>query len=454
MAASGIGASIAASLEGLRTAVHALRTELQLPSVPVETCLRNLASVVSGLERTKRARPVKVVKEYVDQWNEFLSGQRPTLESRTIRALCWNPAVATDRSFQHFLTRTQYVPNSQSLQGMISSCHARWSRELAVSEAVERIRDRLNQYSGRNRLLTKWKEAASMIIGPKAHDFMAAELAKSEDGLAGFCDSWGLAIESSQLFHDAAEVCAAHCLQQLDQVPSFRKFLFKELIPWPGWAPAMFKSVMNRVIQFPNREDTELIEEVTRLVLADQRLGDPRHPQNQNNWIGMDDASKRVQEWLSAADITFFFESVLPRGQDPHGRKTFWLRYVGSRGLRSRPLLSSTDRFRLREILHKKGANAANFGRLLDEDTSAFILDFGPLVAIEFSKVGNACFLYEKKAAAEIVPDLWTSTPFSKSNLKRPSKIVKDGRIVHDKQNRWKRELERILAQYGIRPVS
>jgi hypothetical protein len=293
-----------------------------------------------------------------------------------------------------------------------------------------------------------------MVLGPKAHDLMAVELAKSAEGLAGFCDSWGLSIESSQLFHDAAEVCAALCLEQLDRVPSFRKLLFKELIPWRGWTPRMFKNVMNRVIQFPNRDDTELIEEVTRFVLTDERLGDPRHPQNQNNWIGMDDASKRVQEWLSAADITFFFETVLPRGQDPHGRKTFWLRYVGSRGLRSRPLLSSSDRFRLREILHKKGANATNFGRLLDEDTSAFILDFGSLVAVEFSKVGNACFLYEKKSAAEIVPDLWTSVPFSKSDLKRPSRIAKDGRIVHDQQNRWKRELERILAQYGIRPVS
>ena len=46
-----------------------------------------------------------------------------------------------------------------------------------------------------------------------------------------------------------------------------------------------------------------------------------------------------------------------------------------------------------------------------------FILDFGPILAIEFSAVGNACYLYEKKSAAEIVPDIWTTLPFSKTDL-------------------------------------
>jgi len=168
----------------------------------------------------------------------------------------------------------------------------------------------------------------------------------------------------------------------------------------------------------------------------------------------MDEASRRLQEWLSAADITFFFETVLPKGKDPHGRKAFWLRYVGCRGLRSRPLLSNSDKWRLRDVLWKKGAQASDFGRLLDEDTSAFILDFGPILAIEFSAVGNACYVYEKRVAAEIVPDIWTSLPFSKTDLKRKTKIATSQPIIHDRQNRWKHEMERFLARYGIRAVS
>ena len=454
MTHAGAGADLTESLKVLQLTLQALRAELARPAVSMDSHFRNLSAVIKHLGQTKPVRPISYNTEYVDQWNEVLDGRRKSLEPRAIRSLCWNTAIAIDESFQHFLARAQHVPKAQSLQGMICSCHARWSRDLALSDSVRIIRDLLNQYSGRNRLLNKWKESANMIIGPKAHDVMAEELIKSANGPAGFCDSWGLSLESSQLFHAAAEIASVLCLEQIDRVPRYRDFLFKELIPWTGWAPRMFKNVTSRLILFPKRDDTDLIDAITQFARTDPRLGDPRHPQNHNNWIGMDEASKRVQEWLSAADITFFFETVLPRGTDPHGRKTFWLRYVGCRGLRSRPLLSNADEFRLRDVLWKKAAKGSDFGRLLDDDTSAFILDFGPIVAIEFSAVGNACYLYEKKAAAEIIPDIWTTLPFSKTDLKRKSKIATSQPITHDRQNRWKSEMERILARYGVRAVS
>ncbi len=362
--------------------------------------------------------------------------------------------MATDQPFQDFLARTRHIARANALQGMICSCHARWSREFALSQVVGRVRDRLNEYSGRNRLLNKWKASDNMILGPKAHDIMAAELIKCPDGLSGFCDFWGISIESSRLFQAAAEVASVLCLEQIDRVSQYREFLFKELMPWSGWAPTILKNVMSHLILFPTRDKPDLIEEIIHLVRSDRRFGDPRQPQNHNNWIGMDEASKRVQEWLSTADIKFFFDSVLPKGQDPHGRKAFWLRYVGCRGLRSRPLLSSSDKFRLREVLSKKGAKGTDFGRLLDEDTSAFILDFGPIMAIEFSQVGNACYLYDKQAAAEIVPDIWTTKPFSLSDLKRRSKIATTRPITHDRPGRWKIAMERHLARYGVRAVT
>ena len=451
---AGPGAGLTESLANLQAALQRIRAELSHPAFSVEGRLQRLTKVVNELDQPKRVRPVQVEIEYVSQWNEVLAGQRSNLEIRVVRSLCWNPAVATHPAFQSFLARSQFVPNAQSLQGMICSCHARWSRELALSDAVGKVRDHLNRYSGRNRLLNKWKSSASMIIGPKAHDILASALVKSTDGISGFCNRWGISIESSQFFQSAAEVASAFCLEQIDRIPEYRGFLLKELLPWQGWFPNVLKNVMSRVILHPARDNAELIEAITKLVRSDPRFGDPRLPHNGNNWIGMDKASLRMQEWLSAADITFFFETVLPKGKDPHGRKAFWLRYVGCRGLRSRPLLSSSDKFRLRDVLLRKGAIASDFGRLLDEDTSAFILDFGSIMAIEFSAVGNACYLYEKRAAAEIVPDIWTSMPFSKSDLKRRSKIATRQPITHDRQNRWMNEIERLLAGYGVRAVS
>jgi hypothetical protein len=454
MTHTGLGTDLADSMETLQSALRALKAELALPAVSVEFRLRNLSALIKGLGQIKLLRPMSNPVEYLDQWTDVLEGRRESLEPRAIRSLCWNSAVATDQSFQYFLDRVQFIPKAQSLQGLICSCHARWSRELALSKAVVRIRDRLNQYSGLNRLLNKWKASANMILGPKAHDLMASELIKCPDGLSGFCELWGLSIESSQLFQDAAEIASVLCLEQVDRVPQYREFLFKELMPWSGWTPNTLKNVVSRLILFPTRDNADLIEAIIHLVRSDERLGDPRQPQNHNNWIGIDEASRRIQEWLSAADITFFFESVLPKGKDPHGRKAFWLRYVGCRGLRSRPLLSNSDKFRLRDVLWKKGAKASDFGRLLDEDTSAFILDFGPLLVIEFSAVGNACYIYEKRVAAEIVPDIWTALPFSKTDLKRKSKVATGQPIIHGRQNRWKAEMERFLARYGVRAVS
>jgi len=442
------------SLNNLQAALRGLKAELSLPVIPVESRFRNLSAVVKALEQTKLTRPIVNVDEYLEQWNEVSTGKRTDLESRAVRSLCWNPEVATDKSFSHFLDRVKYVPNSHSLLGLICSAHARWSRELARSEIVARTKYRLDKYSGVNRLLNKWKASSDMILGPKAHDLMGEELIRFQDGLAGFSDSWGLTIESSQLFHAAAEVASMRCLEEIERKPEFRKFLFRELIPWTGWSKGMLKSLMSKLILFPKRENTELIEAIVSLVRSDLRFGDPRRPDNRINWVGIEEASGRIQEWLSAADISFFFETVLPKGKDPHGRKSFWLRYVGCRGLRSRPLLSNSDSFRLRDVLLKKGARSSDFGRLVDEDTSAFILDFGPLLVIEFSAVGNACYVYEKRKATEIVPDIWSSLPFSKYDLKRKSKMATGQPITHDRQSRWKTQMERFLASYGIRAVS
>jgi hypothetical protein len=255
----------------------------------------------------------------------------------------------------------------------------------------------------------------------------------------------------------AIESASRHCLEQIDRVPHMRDFLFRELIPWTGWTPDPLKKAVSQLILLPTRGNPELMEPITRLVLGDRRFGDPRQRQNLNNWIGIDEAARRIKEWLSAADISFFFEHVLPKGKDPHGRKSFWLRYVGSRGLVSRPLLNEIDKFRLRQILREKKEQVSHFGEL-EGNTSAFLLDFGPILVIEFSAVGNACYIYEKRTGAEIVPDLWTPLTFRVPELKRQGSAV--ARVIHKKprfawqRDGWEDEMEGILARYGIRAVS
>ena len=326
-------------------------------------------------------------------------------------------------------------------------------REFAKNQATAKVLLRLNHYEGSNRLLQKWKGSSNMILGPEGVNVFAVELIKSSDALRSCCESWGFSEQASPYVQMAVDTASRLCLEQLDRSIEMRSFLFKEIIPWPYWRPDQIKELMRKVILFPGRNDSKNIELITHLVLSDKRFGDPRHPHNHINWVGIDDAAHRLQEWLSAADIKFFFEHVLPKGTDPHGRKTFWLRYVGCRGLISRPLLSDYDKYRLRHILKEKGAQTTHFGKL-EGDTSAFVLDFGPVVVVEFSEVGNACYIYTKKVATRVVPDLWSAEPFVKTQLKRKSEIATSAPVRHDVQGRWREETERVLARFGVRAVA
>jgi hypothetical protein len=453
----GPGVGLLEAVRLLQVSARELKAEVEGPNSLSTEPLRRLSKVIEALGQTRSARPVRCPDEYVKQWDEVVAGNRETLDPRAVRFLCWNPILATDRTFQYFLDRSESVLNARSLQGLISCCHSRWSVQFAASQVVARVLDRLNRYSGPNRLLQKWKSHAGMILGVSAHEMFGQELIKEGVNVEQYCHSWGISAEASPFVQMAIEHGAKECLDEVDRVVRMRELLFQEILPWSGWMPDPLKKSMSRLILVSPKTKPELIEPITRLVLSDRRFGDPRLRHNQNNWLGIDDAARRMKEWLSTADITFFFEHVLPKGKDPHGRKAFWLRFVGCRGLVSRPLLNEVDKFRLRQILREKKEEVSHFGEI-DGNTSAFLLDFGPIFVIEFSAVGNACYVYEKRAAAEMVPDLWTLQSFHVPDLKSRSNAT--AWVIHKKRrfiwqrNGWEEEMEGILARYGIRAVS
>jgi hypothetical protein len=243
----------------------------------------------------------------------------------------------------------------------------------------------------------------------------------------------------------------------LDTVPELSQYLLGELLLWDGWAPDVFKQEVSKVILHPaTTRVADVRESVTRFVLNDSRLGDPRLPHNNLNWIGLSEAQRRIIEWLSQLDIVFFFESVLAPGKNPQGRKEFWLRYVPSI-VRSRPLLSWKDKYRLQAILKEKGQELAHFGSMDYRSTaSAFLLDFGNLLAIEFSETGNACYLYRKADVDKIIPEFYASKAFAIKELKRDD--LPHQRVVHRQRKSpwhsggWEEETAQVLARFGVRP--
>jgi hypothetical protein len=453
----GPGADLLESLRILQLVTRDLKGEVERPAAHADAPLRKLTEAVDALGQTKAARPTLCPDEYVRRWEKTVSGDVETLDPRAIRYLCWHRDIATDQTFQYYLDRSKSALGSRSLQGLVSCCHSRWSGEFAAGPVAVRVLDRLKGYEGPNRLLQKWKAHANGTLGANAHEVFGREFVKQNGGIGQYCSSWGISGEASPFVQMAIEHAAKACLDEIDKVPRMRDLLFREILVWTGWIPDALKRVTGRLILESSGRDPKLIEATTRLVLSDRRFGDPRLRQNQNNWLGIEVAARRIKEWLSTADITFFFEHVLPKGKDPHGRKAFWLRFVGCRGLVSRPLLSEDDRYRLREVLREKREGVSHFGKI-EGNTSAFLLDFGPVLVIEFSAVGNACYVYDKQVGATVVPDFWASKSFGVSSLKSPSTAI--ARVVHKKHRsswqseKWESEMEGILARYGVRAVS
>ena len=92
-----------------------------------------------------------------------------------------------------------------------------------------------------------------------------------------------------------------------------------------------------------------------------------------------------------------------------------------------------------------------NFGKMAwGANTSGFLLDFGRVLVIEFSEVGNAAYVYDQTEKDAVVPNFWSEASFQVRDLKR--KDAKKHKVNHHAG--WERDMRGILARYGIRPDS
>jgi hypothetical protein len=415
--------------------------------------LERLKAVIASLEAPKPARPPVGLEEYVRQWKDYLDGKLQSLERRAIRNLCWHPETATSHTFQYYLDHEVVSLSSRALQGLVRSCHASWSPRFANDKVVSKVRARLERYQGPSRLLAKWRPASSMLLGPDGAERFGDGMLRESAPIKTFSQSWGIAEEFSPYVQAAAACAAEICRGQMDRVPKLREYLLIQLLPWQGWPLDRFKEEAGKTVLHPSSQGEPIREAVSRFVRQDRRLGDPRLPLNQPNWAGIRDAERRVIEWFSQFDIVFFFEHVLPRGKDPHGRKQFWLRYV-RRVTQSRSLLNWDDRLRLETQLRAKREESKESGRI-DGHTSAFLLDFGNIVIVEFSVPGNACYVYDQREFKEILPDFWTRVTLTVTGLKKKrSSLTKQAGSTWDGVHRpgWESDASQLLAERGVRP--
>ncbi len=396
-----------------------------------------LESAISNLNQTQTIRPLPCPDEYLKLWQEMLAGQRTELEWRAVRALCWEPKAATDLRFQRYLDREWPPLRARALQGMIRACHLRWT-EVVASPVVGRVRRRLESYDGANRLLKRWRQSVAVLLGAQGAVEFAKEIIRHQASVAEACRDWRID-EQTAYAAEAAEAAFQHFLTT--NAPNLiAEESLTRLLRWNNWPAERFKrkAILHRLAETNETYRQMLVN----CLLNDPRLGDPRL--QATRWSGVaEEAKNRFIRWLSREDIVFFFDHVAGY-DDPHGRRDFWLRYIGTL-TQSRSLLKPDDEFRLSAELRRR-QGAVSYGRIKGA-ASAFLLDFGKIVAIEFHPVG-AIYFYEKEQFSQIVPHFWQQQGFSESNIKRQWRAKE--RIPHIGD--WQYKAVAFLAQHGIRP--
>lgn len=414
---------------------------------PIDEIISPLRVISSSVGNNKPYKPMFVPEEYKQQWKDYLSTHRVP-EIRALRFLCWEPGIASDKRFIECLCHEDFSLSARSLQGIVRACHSRWSSVtkesiLKKGSLLEIVKGLLGNYRGPNRIIQKWINAPDTILGLKGPEVFATELIKDYKSVKEHAESWAVDVQSEFFLHTMS-----HAVQQCRKDTSRCRYLFAELLPWQLWGNSTFKKMVGEFILDDNYKNDAMRVMLQNFVLSHDDLGDPRLPRNTRNWLDMDaEARNQFIQWLSKEDIGFFFEHVLPDKKDPHERKSFWLRYV-PKLKSSRPLLCPEDEIRLRPLLRDR-TKVGHFG-IIRGTNSAFILDFGHVKAVEFSRVG-ACYIYSDREFIQIVPSLWTSETFTAEGLKDKSRCLDRIRHIITYNVDWRNEVTGILARHGIR---
>ena len=426
------------------------RFKIMLGEVPPEEPADRIKALIESVNRqsAKSAKPLKPPRDYLELWRKLGPNQAAKLPDRAIRYLSWEADVAVSPEFQAVALNPKRI-NARSLQGFMRSLHRRW-KSVAGTSSPGKVAAAIMSYTGRNALIEKWKQGLQYVLHRDAPLNLANVIMNSSttwEGAASQC----FIEQDTEFGREVLKQCmnfAGIKSREVEKAEAEKLYdhVVRRILPSRHWAPGSFKAAVKQALLASPILSQRYCERLKDFVLSDSRLLDPRLPANANNWIGVgNEALNLLVQWLSAEDIQLFFDHVLPQKQsDPHGRKPFWMKYK-DKVKRSRPILSYDDEIKWKSNAVTKGKR--NYGLMsYGVGTSAFLLDFGSIIVVEFGKVGNAAYVYRHRNIPWLIENFWSGSRFTIEKLKRPEKA--EARITHNAQ--WQSNMKTLLAQYGI----
>ncbi len=413
-----------------------------------EVCPR-LVHEAGAISNSATRQPEQVDTQKVKEtWERFNSNPDvSSLTGRDYKRFCWVPEIVANTRFRELVISRHIPVTIPSLRGLLYSYHARFREVSSDDLFTARIRELIRAKSVANSSIKSWNDAADCLLGVHAPVSLATKAARQ--WIAPEKQLELLELNSTTEFAEIfASTLAEIVASEFEALPSdglseiLDNIFGSSLVSRQAFKSALSEAILSRRANSDESVQAILID----FLLKGNGLGDPRI--NPENWVGLDESAKtRVIEWLSREDINFFFELLLRDRDDKHGRKSFWLQYV-DKVSRSRALISSEHRqrhaVRLREM-EKKGRSYAELNG--SSSSSAFVLDFGRIVVVEFSEVGNACYIYEKSAFSELFPEFWAKA--------FPAKHLKNQELVAERITRsirdWQSSARQILSRFGVR---
>ena len=363
-------------------------------------------SIQAELEPDRLQKAVEVFRKWL-----YSGGEKPG--KKDVRRLSWalnygNGAILGKQNEIDRVLRL-YQPkevSSKTLLGLIHSYFFCENSSATVELLRTRIRLLLKSYDGTNDGVKHWVKYADLFFINDA-DSRVGKLVwdRYEISFSEYFNQ--LKIPQDSYFYQKCLVKIAHCFKNHSNFP-YRLEEVLEVLAASGNLACIQQS-LNTILQ--GFMDQNVIEEQRELCnFCVRYLEDPRLSRSVR-WDKIDtNAKQMVIRWVSANDITLFFEAVTMDRE----RKEFWLRYVDvieySRLVFGPEMLYSSDPIIKKFIADKRHAELIG-GNTGD---NAFIAKIKDAVIVEFNYTGNACYIYSSKR----LPFSMDEQRFTKSKIK------------------------------------
>lgn len=130
-----------------------------------------------------------------------------------------------------------------------------------------------------------------------------------------------------------------------------------------------------------------------------KRYGDPREETNYWHTFYYSPAVDILKKWLNEQDVRFFFDNLVDDETDRHDRKGFWLNYAKNI-TRAKFIVSTQTSAYIKnkqqiDKMYPYYAKNKRIYSLPKAKTNIFIIEIKNFVIIDFSEIGNACYVYE-----------------------------------------------------------